>query len=102
MGSSRSVPQVTLKLAVTLGLMLSGVGLPDSRASAETSDRQETRSFNKEIRRMVTLNYLLYLPKEYGEDKHKRWPLILFLHGAGERGSDLNKVPCKFFAVLRA
>jgi hypothetical protein len=41
---------------------------------------------------MVTLNYLLYLPKEYGEDKSKRWPLILFLHGAGERGSDLNKV----------
>jgi predicted peptidase len=41
---------------------------------------------------MVTLNYLIYLPKEYGEDKSKRWPLILFLHGAGERGSDLNKV----------
>ena len=84
--------QRTLSLAVASGLMLSAIGPPDSRASAVTSDRQEARSFTTEIRRTVTLNYLLYLPKEYGEDKSKRWPLILFLHGAGERGSDLNKV----------
>jgi predicted peptidase len=92
MGSSKLVLQTALNLVVTLGLVLSGVGFPDSRASAVTSDRQEAGSFTTEIRRMVTLNYLLYLPKEYGDDKSKRWPLILFLHGAGERGSDLNKV----------
>jgi predicted peptidase len=92
MGSSKPVSQITLNLAVTLALMLAGIGLPDRRAYAETSDKQEARSFTTEIRRMVTLNYLLFLPKEYGEDKSKRWPLILFLHGAGERGSDLNKV----------
>jgi predicted peptidase len=92
MGSSKPVLQIALNLALTLGLMLSAIGLPDSRASAETFDRQESRSFMTEIRRMVTLNYLLYLPKEYGDDKSKQWPLILFLHGAGERGSDLNKV----------
>ncbi|HVU88905.1 MAG TPA: prolyl oligopeptidase family serine peptidase [Pirellulales bacterium] len=38
----------------------------------------------------VTLNYLLYLPKDY--DKKDAWPLVLFLHGAGERGDDLNLV----------
>jgi predicted peptidase len=86
------VIQTVLNLAVTLGLMLSGIGLPDRRAYAETLSRQESRSFTTEIRRMVTLNYLLYLPKQYDEDKSKRWPLILFLHGAGERGSDFNKV----------
>lgn len=32
----------------------------------------------------VKLNYLLYLPKDYSTDK--AWPLIVFLHGAGERG----------------
>ncbi len=64
--------QAALNLAVTLGLMLSGIGLPDRRAYAGTSDRQEARSFTTEIRRMVTLNYLIYLPKEYGEDKNKR------------------------------
>ena len=56
--------QIALNLAVALGLMLSGIGLPDSRAYAETSDRQEAHSFTTEIRRMVPLNYLLYLPKE--------------------------------------
>ncbi len=31
--------------------------------------------------------YLRYLPPEYAQSRG-RWPLILFLHGAGERGSD--------------
>ena len=36
------------------------------------------------------MDYLLGLPEEYvAKDK---WPLILFLHGAGERGNDLNRV----------
>jgi len=30
--------------------------------------------------------YRLYLPPSY--DASRRWPLILFLHGSGERGSD--------------
>jgi len=41
---------------------------------------------------MVEANYLLYLPKEYGKDKAGKWPLMLFLHGKGERGEDLEKV----------
>ncbi|QDV56037.1 prolyl oligopeptidase family serine peptidase [Rosistilla oblonga] len=38
----------------------------------------------------VQMDYLLYLPKDY--DQKKAWPLVLFLHGAGERGDDLNLV----------
>ena len=38
----------------------------------------------------VTMNYLFYLPKDYAEKDS--WPLLLFLHGAGERGDDLEKV----------
>ena len=30
--------------------------------------------------------YLLYLPRGYDAEGEKRWPVILFLHGAGERG----------------
>jgi predicted peptidase len=33
-------------------------------------------------------SYLLFLPQTY--DKQDKWPLIVFLHGAGERGDDLN------------
>ena len=35
--------------------------------------------------------YLLFLPKDYGVDNRK-WPVMLFLHGAGERGEDLKLV----------
>lgn len=37
------------------------------------------------------LKYLLFLPQGYGKSQQK-WPLILFLHGAGESGEDLEKV----------
>lgn len=37
----------------------------------------------------VTVRYRLYLPPEYTPGP-KRWPLVLFLHGAGERGTDLT------------
>ena len=37
------------------------------------------------------LKYLLYLPKGYDKAK-KKHPMILFLHGAGERGDNLNQV----------
>ena len=35
--------------------------------------------------------YLLFLPKDYGTDDRK-WPVMLFLHGSGERGDDLKLV----------
>jgi pimeloyl-ACP methyl ester carboxylesterase len=40
----------------------------------------------------VKYQYLLYLPPEYEKNTKDRWPLIVFLHGAGERGNDLEKV----------
>lgn len=44
--------------------------------------------FEKEIVKKVQLDYLLYLPEAY-EDQSE-WPLILFLHGAGEVGDNLQ------------
>jgi hypothetical protein len=44
------------------------------------------KKFSKEIR------YLLYLPESYDKDSTVKWPLILFLHGGGERGDNLEKV----------
>ena len=39
----------------------------------------------------LSLNYLRYLPPEYA-DSDKEFPLVIFLHGSGERGDDLNLV----------
>ena len=52
---------------------------------------QQSKAFKKTITKTLSCKYLLFLPEGYGE-KDKRWPLMLFLHGAGERGNDLNKV----------
>jgi predicted peptidase len=57
-----------------------------------TSSRQQPRRFSKDVTRHVELSYLLYLPKKYDAAPDRRWPTILFLHGAGERGDDLNAV----------
>lgn len=36
--------------------------------------------------------YHIYYPESYASKPEEKWPLILFLHGAGERGNDLEKV----------
>jgi predicted peptidase len=52
---------------------------------------QKARLLVKKITKQIRCNYLLYLPTGYSKTK-KKWPFILFLHGAGERGDDLNLV----------
>ena len=42
---------------------------------------------------VVETDYLLYLPEGYNAaDTITKWPLLLFLHGAGETGNDIEKV----------
>jgi predicted peptidase len=63
---------------------------PGRAEDRKPAGKQVEKQFEKEITIKVKLNYLLYLPAEY--DKEKAWPLVLFLHGAGESGSDLKRV----------
>jgi predicted peptidase len=69
-------------------ILLSFIIMPSSYSQIE---KQSTHNFEKEIRKTLTANYLLYLPKDYAESG-KVFPLVLFLHGAGERGTDLENV----------
>lgn len=39
-----------------------------------------------------SLQYQLILPERYEAKPEQRWPLVLFLHGAGERGEDFSKI----------
>ncbi|MCD7969529.1 MAG: dienelactone hydrolase family protein [Alistipes sp.] len=41
---------------------------------------------------IVETEYLLYLPENYDADTTVRWPLVVFLHGAGETGSDIDRI----------
>lgn len=53
---------------------------------------QTSHTIEREMIRALRLNYLQYLPAGHGSDPAKKWPMILFLHGAGERGEDLTLV----------
>lgn len=55
------------------------------------TSRQIPGQLEKKVTVDVSLKYLLYLPEGYEKDK-KPWPLVLFLHGSGERGDDLETV----------
>lgn len=54
--------------------------------NAQSADKRFT------VTRKSELNYLLYLPPDYNSEPNATFPLILFLHGRGESGSDLNLV----------
>ncbi|HEV7299499.1 MAG TPA: sugar-binding protein [Tepidisphaeraceae bacterium] len=46
----------------------------------------------KRIDQLEPYEYVATLPHSYETSPDKKWPLILFLHGSGERGSDVTKV----------
>jgi predicted peptidase len=68
-------------------LALSGLAMSPSLSAADHRDRYEAREFADGEGK--TLKYRLLRPQGY--DPKKTYPLVLFLHGAGERGSD-NKI----------
>lgn len=64
-------------------LVLSVVSLPATTLFA----RHETGFLNRVTKVNGTeYKYVVYLPQDWSKDK--KWPVVLFLHGSGERGDD--------------
>ena len=84
-----------LLLSIVVGVMLLMGTTPMERkvmgSDSAKGSGQQSKAFKKTITKNLSCKYLLFLPEGYGKTD-KRWPLMLFLHGAGERGNDLNKV----------
>ncbi len=78
----------TLRARVLFSLLL--VSLSGALSAAEPG-QQVAGSFLAAIQKPISYDYLIYLPKNY-RGRGEEYPLLLFLHGAGERGDDLNKV----------
>jgi predicted esterase len=50
---------------------------------------QETGFLNRRLElHGLSYRYQVYLPEEWRRDDKKQWPIILFLHGRGERGAE--------------
>lgn len=73
-----------------LGLILATAGCTPAPVKTDGVGKQQAVVAKVEVRRQAECRYLLYLPPDY--DSQARWPLILFLHGMGERGDDIEKV----------
>lgn len=83
-------------LALIVATLLSAHA-PEAASAATPAARsgpspqlQERFTFRRTERTEV--RYLLSLPKDYAKDRTRQWPLLLFLHGAGERGTNLSRV----------
>lgn len=57
-----------------------------------SAGEQTAQRFEAETHEKTRLEYLLFVPSRYNEEPHRRWPLILYLHGGSLRGDDVNKV----------
>lgn len=79
-------PALALALALLPGL------IRPAGAAPEPDAMQTPAHFKGSARHAFAAQYLLHLPRDYSPRGTNRWPLILFLHGAGERGTNLQKV----------
>lgn len=73
--------------------MAGGSGFPgeQNRVPEPIPGIQQAGSMEKDLAKKIELQYLLFLPDSY-DPLGKEWPMLLFLHGAGERGNDLELV----------
>lgn len=77
-------------LALGAGLCLAAPhAVAGRRHNAMPEPPQDTGFLNRRVElKGVTYRFQVYLPEEWRRDDGKRWPVILFLHGRGERGSE--------------
>lgn len=71
-------------------ILLFIAGCSSQTVVKENLGKQVIMNLDGVYKKKVAINYLLYLPKDY--EQKEKLPLLLFLHGAGERGNDLNLV----------
>jgi predicted peptidase len=73
-------------------LALTACASAQPSADSTSHSMQMAKLFKFHQTNTSELKYLLFLPKGYNPKSDQRWPLMLFLHGAGERGSDVWQV----------
>jgi acetyl esterase/lipase len=82
-------PKPCFAFCVALSLVPARAGALGKTRPAPHEPPQETGFLNRRIDwQGVPYRFQVYLPEEWRRDDGKQWPIILFLHGRGERGSE--------------
>ncbi|MFM8474452.1 MAG: prolyl oligopeptidase family serine peptidase [Planctomycetaceae bacterium] len=68
--------------------MAASAGLADEPAASTVAEVYEAKVFKSPQEGSQELKYRLLIPEGYDVAQETRFPLVLFLHGAGERGAD--------------
>ena len=81
----------------TLAFLLSALSLfvctsCTSMKSKPQTDPLSAQTLKWRVAQTFELPYLSYFPQDYDPKSGKTWPLMLFLHGAGERGTNVQRV----------
>ena len=78
-----------MKLHAYLILMILSCALTSSAYAAidQKNAQQLLRQPYKSIVDNLERDYFLYLPNGYQEDSPREWPVLIYLHGDGERGN---------------
>lgn len=64
-------------------------GATAGQRSSRQKHVQDTGFLNRTIElRGLSYHFQVYLPEEWRSGDHRKWPIILFLHGRGERGAE--------------
>ncbi|MGA3145452.1 MAG: prolyl oligopeptidase family serine peptidase [Verrucomicrobiota bacterium] len=83
------MPKLPWIFLLLIALTLTACHTENDLLTGKSAPLQTARHFSVTQTRILSANYLLFLPTGYAAQTGKKWPLILFLHGAGERGSDV-------------
>ncbi len=78
-----------IKILCWLPLLLGLAACTSVKHSNVMKTGQTAQNFSIERKQVLAADYLLFLPQGYDASSSKRWPLIFFLHGAGERGTNI-------------
>ena len=92
--SQERSPRTGYRSLVATGVALAvSLAIASHLASAEPAGRSQGQLLRRGYDSQATgehREYFVYLPTGYHTEPGKRWPVILFLHGGGERGDALE------------
>jgi len=89
------MPKTSRLLLLSLGCLVAMTGCalagPKRIPPDEVKTGQYAQALETEATKAGRIEYWLYIPQDYAKAKEP-WPLVLFLHGLGERAPEIEKV----------
>lgn len=78
-------PSPIIRWSLLLGFSFAVIASPAAAVQRQTAEHAA-------VPNVYAFGYLLYQPPTYDADPSASWPLLVFLHGSGQRGTDLEVV----------